>query len=381
MRRSIVISGTILIILMVVACAEFMAYLKSRQLVTYSIGFTPLHISESYENYLGRYHPRLGWSSFPENLDAVGSRPIPAFLDPKRTMSCVSLYGDSFIEGFGVAHELAWSNILSELLNCRVANFGVSGYGTDQAFLRFLDNSKDQARVVILGFLSENLMRNVNQLRNLISSSTSCFIKPRFVLNEEGQLTLVPIPPVTKKEYDALSRTPERVLTHEFFLPGGPSGYQKMEFPYTWGIIKVFPLLYKNLVLHRPTYYDLYQAGHPSQAVEVTVGIMEEFSRVAQERGKQPLVLIIPTHFDLAHYRRVGKWVYQPLIDILVKEGVAFINVGPKFVQYLGNADLETLYSPKTQNHLNEKGNWLLAKIVYDYLIQNKFLSQAKMGN
>jgi hypothetical protein len=381
MQRSIIISGSILIILMVVACAEFMAYLKSRQLVTYSIGFTPLRITETYESYLARHHNRLGWNSFRENVDAEGSRPIPAFYDPKQNMSCVSLYGDSFIEGFGVAHELAWSNLLSVLLNCRVANFGVSGYGTDQAFLRFLDNRKDQACVVILGFLSENLLRNVNQLRNLISSSTACFLKPRFVLNEEGQITLVPIPSLTKKEYDDLRRTPELILTREFFLPGGPSGYQKMKFPYTWGIIKVLPILYKNLVLHRPTYYDLYQSGHPSQAMEVTVGIMKEFSRVAQERGKQALILIIPTHFDLAHYRRVGKWVYQPLIDILVKERVAFIDVGPKFVQYLGNSDVETLYSPKTQHHLNEQGNWLLAQTVYDYLVQNKFFSSAKKGN
>ena len=381
MQRTTRILGTIIIILMVAASAEFMAYLKSYQLVTYSIGFNPLRITETYEGYMARHNRRLGWNSLRENVDAEGSRPIPAFYDPKRTTSCVSLYGDSFIEGFGVADELAWSNVLSGLLNCRVANYGVSGYGTDQAYLRFLDNHKDQAHVVILGFLSENLMRNVNQLRNLISSSTACSLKPRFVVNDQGQLTLVPIPPLTKKEYDDLKRTPELILTHEFFLPGGLSGYQKMAFPYTWGLIKLFPILYKNLVLHRPTYYDFYQPGHPSQAVEVTVGIMEEFSRDARKRGKQPLVLIIPTHFDVAHYRKVGKWVYQPLIDILVKKRLAFIDVGPKFVQYVGNANVETLYSPKTQNHLNERGNWLLAQTVYDYLIQNKFFPQGKRGN
>ena len=47
--------------------------------------------------------------------------------------------------------------------------------------------------------------------------------------------------------------------------------------------------------------------------------------------------------------------------------------MGPGFSQYLGDAKLETLYDPKTQHHLNEKGNWLLAKIVYDYIIRNNF--------
>jgi hypothetical protein len=225
--------------------------------------------------------------------------------------------------------------------------------------------------VVILGFLSENLMRNVNQLRNLISSSTACFLKPRFVLNKEGKLTLVPIPPLTKIEYDTLRENPGCILSQEFFLPGGPSGYQKMGFPYILGLIKAFPILYRNLLLQRPTYFDLYQPGLPSRAVEITAGIMEDFCREARKRGKQPLVLVIPTHFDIIQYRHEGKWVYQPIIDLLAKQNLEFLDAGPRIAQYLGNSGLETLYSPQTQNHLNEKGNWLLAKIVYDYLIQN----------
>ena len=296
-------------------------------------------------------------------------------------MACVSLYGDSFTEGAGVEHELAWSNVLSVLLNCRVANFGVSGYGTDQAYLRYLENLEDHARVVILGFLSDNLMRNVNQLRNLISDVIVCAIKPRFILNEQGQLTLVPIPHFTKKQYENLKSNPKSVLTHEFFLPGGLSGYHKQKFPYTWGIIKVFPILFKNMVLRQGTYYDLYQPGHPARAVDVTVAIMGEFCREARKRGQEPLILVIPTHVDLANYRRHGEWVYQPLIDILAKRNLKFIDVGPKFLQHLGDANLESLYSPKTQYHLNEKGNWLLAKIVYDYLSKKQFLPQAKMKN
>jgi lysophospholipase L1-like esterase len=306
-------------------------------------------------------------------MDAAGSRLIPAFPDPAGTRTCVSLYGDSFTEGAGVDSEHAWSNTLSKLLHCRVANFGVSGYGTDQAYLRFLDNLSDQAKVVILGFLSENLMRNVNQLRNLISTSTECLLKPRFVLNEQGKLTLVPLPQVTKTEYNTLLENPGRILTQEFFLPGGPSGYQRMAFPYTWRIFRAFPLLWRTLLRHRPIYFDFYQPGHPSQAVQVTLGIMKEFCRQARERDKQPLILIIPTHFDILEYRRSGKWVYQPLLDLLAPNNLEFVDAGPKFVNYLGDAGVATLYSPETQNHLNEKGNWLLARIVYAHLMQQEF--------
>ena len=381
MRRTISISGALLILLIVVTFAELMAYLNSRYLVSYSIGFTPLHITESFEDYSKRYHPRLGWLSQGERLDAAGSRYIPAFNNPTQTAACVSLYGESFTEGFGVDHEHAWSNVLSILLNCRVANFAVSGYGTDQAFLRFLDNRNDQAKVVILGILSENLMRNVNQLRNLISNVTSCAIKPRFILNEQGPITLIPIPHMTEEQYEELKSNPEQVLTHEFFLPGGLSGYQKQKFPYLWGIFKVFPILFKNMVLRQGTYYDLYQPGHPSQAVEVTLAIMEEFCKEARKRGQHPLILVMPTHIDLANYRRVRKWVYQPLTDAMAKRGLEFIDVGPRFFQYLGDADPKTLYDSKTQYHLNEVGNRLVAQTIYDYGTQKNIWSGVNLAN
>jgi hypothetical protein len=239
-------------------------------------------------------------------VDRVGSRIIPAFSDPEKNPTCVSLYGESFTEGYGVDHEHAWSNVLSQLLDCRVANFGVAGYGTDQAYLRYLGNQQDRAPVVILGYLSENLQRNVNQLRNLLCPVFALQLKPRFILDEQGQLTLVPLPQITKEQFEDLRTHPERVLTQEFFLPGGPSGYQRPGFPYLWKFIRAFPIIYQNLVLHQAYYYELYRPGHPSQALEVTLAIMEEFCRQARQRDQHPLVLVIPTRTDVVNYLKTG---------------------------------------------------------------------------
>lgn len=377
MRRSIIITGTLLIIFMVVGFAELMAYIKAQHLIRFGIGFTPLNHTESYESYVRRHHPQLGWRSSEEQVDAVGSRIIPAFADPDRTPACVSLYGDSFTEGYGVDHEHAWSNVLSQLLNCRVANFGVAGYGTDQAYLRFWGHRRTQASVVILGYLSENLLRNVNQLRNLLCPVPACQLKPRFILDEQGQLTLVPLPQITKKQFEDLKSNPERVLTQEFFLPGGPSGYQRPGFPYLWSIIKAFPIIYQNLVLHQATYYDLYRLGHPSEALEITLAIMEEFRRQARQRDQQPLVLIMPTHIDFRFYARTGKWIYKPLIDLLVERDFDFIDAGPPLSQFQENV----LFDPESQYHLSERGNQILAKIVYDYLAQHNFSPRTHLAN
>ena len=67
--------------------------------------------------------------------------------------------------------------------------------------------------------------------------------------------------------------------------------------------------------------------------------------------------------------------------DLLVKNNLEFVDAGPRFVKYLGDAGVEMLYSPQTQNHLNEKGNQLLAKIVYDYLRQKNFNLGKTGGN
>ena len=382
MKSSVRVVGSIIIIFMILAVAEVLAYVATYFLARNNLFFTPLRITFSYEQYIQLIDPILGWHSrgyVDDNYyDASGSRRIPAFPNPSQNPACVSLYGDSFTEGVGVDHEHAWGNILSQLLNCRVANFGVAGYGTDQAYLRFLQNHQDQAKVVILGFLVENIQRNVNQLRNLISTVTACQMKPRFILDDRKQLTLVPIPPLSKKEFDELKQNPERVLHHEFFLPDGLSGRQKVGFPYSWGIIKILPLLYKTLVLDLGNYREFYQTDHPSQGVEVTAAIIEAFCRTARERSKQPVVLIIPTLAELLTYQRQQKWLYQPLIYLLARHRLEYIDAGPKFSQYLRGADPRTLYPSNLNYHLTEEGNRLLASIVYDFLTSRNLLPKLK---
>ena len=91
----------------------------------------------------------MGWVPRAD-VDETGSRIIPAYPDPNRFPACVSLYGDSVTWAAEVDNEHAWSNVLSLLLGCRVANYGGGGYGADQAYLRFKLNSRDKSKVVII---------------------------------------------------------------------------------------------------------------------------------------------------------------------------------------------------------------------------------------
>ncbi len=78
------------------------------------------------------------------------------------------------------------------MLGCRVSNFGVEGYGTDHSYLRFKYNDRDRAKIVILGHLSENIIRNVNQLKGLLYHSRGVDLHPRFIIGQDGSLEFIP---------------------------------------------------------------------------------------------------------------------------------------------------------------------------------------------
>jgi len=372
--------GSLAIILVVIASVELIAYLGTSILTHQNLIFSPLYITESYENYQKRFLPTLGWP--PPNYleikkdfyDSSGSRQTPAFPDPNRTPARISLYGDSYTEAWGINHANTWNNVLSLMLNCRVSNFGVAGYGTDQAYLRFLQNSQDPAEIVILGIFSENIKRNVNQIRNLIHSVDICQTKPRFILDDQGKLSMVPIPPLTASEYYEIERNPGRFFHHEFFLPDGPSGRQLAKFPYLWGMIKACYFLFKNHG-RGDTYEDFFQPGHPSQGLKIMTAIIKEFCHSVQTRGKLPVIMIIPTHFDIQIYQNFQTWNYQPLLDRLAEDHVDYIDAGPTIIHHLNGDDPRTLYSPNLFYHLTEDGNRLLAQILYDFLTIRKILN------
>lgn len=130
---------------MTVLTLEGISYVGERYLVSKGIIYEPPKLEE--DAYRLKPDLQLGWPS-PDlfgkgDYDSSGSRIIPSFPDPNEE-ACVSAYGDSFTWGHEVGNEFAWSNVLSKILDCRVSNFGVSCYGTDQSYLRFKHNDPDQ---------------------------------------------------------------------------------------------------------------------------------------------------------------------------------------------------------------------------------------------
>lgn len=333
---------------------------------------------EQFARYLEQAEERRdipsGWLPNPDHITPMGYRRSPAgagLAEP-----CLSLYGDSFTWSFRMADHEAWGDLLTASLGCRVDNYGVAGYGTDQAYLRFANNEQDEAPAVVLSVWSENIARNVNRDRSLMYLNFS--IKPRFVLDENGELALIPRPDLTMEDYERYVDEPEIFLEHEYFLPEAtPLSKRRLGFPYLIRLPYYFT--YKRIYLSLlalfsspPSWYsELYEADHPSQALPIMIEVLTAFDRLAREQGRQPIVFLLPSVKDADHWRANGIWSYQPLLDALEERGVRTFNVGAEMTARMGDEDY-CVYMCRNKahrsGHYTVEGNQLLAEIAHDLL-------------
>jgi hypothetical protein len=101
----------------------------------------------------------------------------------------IAIFGDSFTHGDEVELSQTWGYFLEEALNkagvsAEVLNFGVCGYGMDQAYLRWKKYGREfSPDIVIFGFQAENLQRNLNIVRMFYRPGDEIFFsKPRFII-------------------------------------------------------------------------------------------------------------------------------------------------------------------------------------------------------
>ena len=318
----------------------------------------------------------LGWPS-PKSFEIEssyynesGARYSPAFPDPDRVHSCISLYGDSFTQGSQVAHAYTWGNVLATYMKCGVANYGVGGYGTDQAYLRFKHNTEDHAKVVVLAHLSENILRNVNQFRGFLSPGQAYGLKPRFIVDSENKLRLIPLPVFSKNDYESFVRDPHLHLAHDYFIPGGASGTQYLGPPYSRSAMQSFTYFRIRARLSgRPSYAEFYERRHASKGLAVTTRIIKAFYEDAIVRGKTPLVILLPTIKDLTFHQKHGSWIYQNLIETLKASRIETLNIGDRIINDLSGSNPSRFFA-ETTPHPNREGNKVIASEVYNYLVE-----------
>ncbi len=340
-----------------------------------------------YAEYAKVRHPLLGWDSATlsrDGLDDIGARVTPAFPAPRAQAPLISVYGDSWTFSDGVDAEHSYANVLSKLVGRRVNNFGVDGYGTAQAYLRFKTQTEDSARIVVLGHLSQNILRNVNQFYDLLAqvSAFPFTFKPRFLVDGHGRLELVPLPTAcfSPEQYADCVRNPEKYLMHDFFVPGGPAGVQKPGFPNLLSVLRIrHHFRFQASIRDDVAWSAFYRPDHPSRGLEVTTAIIRAFFRDAQTMGKTPVLALFGEQSDIERFQKGKGWAYQPLLDNLRLLGIPYVNVSAFLLDKVPSDQVSTLFL-SDDGHPSIEGCRLQALAVYQHLVDRGLVKHDDRG-
>ncbi len=314
------------------------------------------------------YDPELGWSPRPNARNeasihnAAGLRVETADRSvdavPEREMFRIALFGDSFVYGsevsyadtwaFGLARRLEASGVAAEVLN-----FGVPGYGTDQAYLRWNQTGAAYAPdLVIFGLQLENMHRNVNLVRPLYIPVVDLpFSKPRFV-ERQGQWRLINRPAVPPERLAEVLQNFDRWDLHaeEHFY--NPAQYESKWWLHSRLLAVIVPTL-----LERTGASPRADELTPLKQ-ELTFRILSDFARRAEERNARFLVLHLPTRSDLQTLASTGE---LPLPEFLenVRERFGLVDPAKDLVHRSTELTMQALFRPG--GHYTAAGNAVIA--------------------
>jgi hypothetical protein len=205
----------------------------------------------------------------------------------------IALIGDSYTFGEEVKYEDTWGYHLSHLLgeDMQVLNFGVPGYGVDQAYLRYEKDAKMwKPKVAIFGLFSHDLRRTMTVYPFLAHPHWDMpFSKPRFILSN-GTLERLNEPPLR----------PEAIFSH---LSIAELPFLELDYGYeesTWQhsiyhasyLVRLFVSWFPSPVAEAPDFAD-------EPLLSINSAIMKAFVRAAEQEGTIPVAVYFPGRAEL----------------------------------------------------------------------------------
>ncbi len=332
---------------------------------------------ERFDETILRYDPQTGWSPRPNSVSVKGlyrynsvgirSAPTEYSLEPEAGVLRIALFGDSMTHGDEVVFEDTWGYYLEQWLNqlgvrAEVINFGVGGYGMDQALLRWQTLGQQyQPDWVILGLQMENVNRNVNLIRSIYRNSTELpFSKPRFILSDTGALQPINLPPIPPNEVIAVMEdfTAWPLAQHEAF-------YQTGDYEAAWWQQSKFLALLHEVALNKPTDERISYALE-DEAAQVTLAIIEAFEQSVMAQEARFLTVYLPRHKHLTTLLSGEPLAFDTLLTS-IGEAYPLIRPEAKRLYESPTPVVEVLY---IGGHYSPLGNELVAESLVEYFVQ-----------
>jgi len=286
----------------------------------------------------------LGWRYRSNHRDSVnqtnadGVRSARQYTrSPMPGILRVAAFGNSFVYCNEVKNEDAWPRLVEDVnADVEVLNYGVGGYGLDQAYLRFLaEGTRLSPRVVLIGFTPDDLGRVVNVYRRFRSNHEIPLVKPRYMLRENGELRLLPNPVRRPSDYDKYLMTPDAVKE----LGRYDQWYEPMVYEDRWydyfAAIRVVTAAWIGL---RRRYFgsDRLERGgvlNPSShAFHIQVALFRRFADGVRASGAEPIVVFLPDRASVELARRGRRTVLVSLADTLDARRIEYLDATAAFM-------------------------------------------------
>lgn len=367
-RKALLATVTLLLTtLLIVIVIEIVAFVVIS--VTGTNFYLPLELNDPDKAGLveqqGRiFSHELGWE--PSGNNPHGYRGKEKDIED----AVIALFGDSYTKGFPKI-EQSWAYLLEQNLGRPVLNFGVGGYGTDQAYLRFEKRyvGKMHTPYVALLIMSENISRVMNRYRGFYTRKRSISrTKPMFYLHDSGNLELLANPLESAEQIRLLG---ERQFLEEIGKTDYWYGHfdkfglnEIVHFPYSWFLLKALPYYVERGTQHRlrnyREYEDLYKSNRATQTLLL---IIQKFIERANQENSIPLVVFLPNWKDLVDYQDDGKTVYDDFFQELRNRHHALtFDALEYFVPLMQTGeDVPMFFRSRLEGHYNPYGEQVIS--------------------
>jgi hypothetical protein len=314
----------------------------------------------------------LGWTTKPGHVSDDGSIHVNAqglratreyAATPPAGGRRVIVCGESFTFAEEVSDSEAWPARLEALVpGLESLNYGVGGYGTDQALLRVSREARGPAEALLAGLMLENIGRNVNRYRPIWYPRAQPAAKPRYVMGAGG-LELVPQPYASRAEFVAAVRSESvfaELAEHEYWGQGGRPDW-------------LAGSAMARLLAGRRAYAarDLRRLWSDTGAepFRTTLALIEALGAQARLLGEARLVvLIFPTRPDLEDWLAGTTRYWTTLLDALEERAIAYIDLSePLAAAARRGGSVDALYS---ESHFSPIGNDVVARAVAELFLR-----------
>ena len=337
--------------------------------------------------------PDLGWR-YRENYDSpmqrINHQGIRSDREYTRIaasgMLRIAVFGNSFAYGSEVPNSKAWSKQVETIFpKFEVLNYAVPGFGTDQAYLRYLREGQVLApQFVIIGFAHVNLRRAVNVYRRFISTNELPLVKPRFTLDKQGKLELIPVPYKEVDDYKQLLERPQ--LTKE--LGNNDQWYSPAVYEnpiYDWSATARL-VINIGIVLNRKVFDpDRLLLGsiledrifnNKSLAFQIQSKILKKFYNTVLESDSTPIIMFFPGKDDIYRAQAGKQKTYDPLIEFLKLHNLDYIDCVETFIELPRILNVDQLFAPG--GHYSIKANMIVAEFVGNKISEIKDTNAVK---